>query len=168
MWIPTNNPLEIKATGHLEQVIKESTQVACSLAWNLLCSEKQSELLLKWKDKSMGFHIHCPDGSTPKDGPSAGAALTLALYSMFTNKKIKYNVALTGEINLQGNVTAIGGLEEKMEGAKKAGVKLVLYPKENQKDVDKIKERNKELFVDTFQIKAVETIHDVIDNALVE
>lgn len=168
LWIPTNNPLEIKATGHLEQVIKESTQVACSLAWNLLDSNKQNELLTKWKDKPMGFHLHCPDGSTPKDGPSAGAALTLALYSMFTEKKIKYDVALTGEINLQGNVTAIGGLEEKMEGAKKAGVKLVLYPKENQKDVDKIKERNKDLFDSNFKIKSVDTIYDVIQNAIVE
>lgn len=167
VWIPTTNPLEIKATGHLEQVIKESTQVACSLAWNLLSFETQDELLKQWKDKPRGFHLHCPDGSTPKDGPSAGAALTLALYSMFTNQKIKHDVALTGEINLQGNVTAIGGLEEKMEGAKRAGVKLVLYPKENQKDVDKIKERNKELFQNGFTIKSVETIHDVINNALV-
>ena len=167
LWIPTNNPLEIKATGHLEQVIKESTQVACSLAWNLLSSETQDELLKQWKDKPRGFHLHCPDGSTPKDGPSAGAALTLALYSMFTNKKIKHDIALTGEINLQGNVTAIGGLEEKMEGAKRAGVKLVLYPKENQKDVEKIKERNNELFKNGFTIKYVETIYDVINYAIV-
>ena len=119
VWIPTNNPLEIKATGHLEKVIKESTQVACSLAWNLLSIEEQNELLKQWKDSPRGFHLHCPDGSTPKDGPSAGAALTLALYSMFTNKKIKHDVALTGEINLQGNITEIGGLEEKLEGAKR-------------------------------------------------
>jgi endopeptidase La len=168
LWIPTINPLDIKATGHLEQVIKESTQVACSLAWNLLDTELQTDYLKQWKEKSMGFHLHCPDGSTPKDGPSAGAALTLALYSMFTNKKIRYDVALTGEINLQGNVTAIGGLEEKMEGAKKAGVKLVLYPKENEKDVEKIKERNKDLFDENFTIKSVETIHDVIKNAIFE
>ncbi len=167
LWIPTNNSLEIKATGCLEKVIKESTQVACSLAWNLLSTETQNDLLKQWKDNPRGFHLHCPDGSTPKDGPSAGAALTLALYSMFTNKKIRNDMALTGEINLQGNVTAIGGLEEKMEGAKRAGVTLVLYPKENQKDVDKIKERNTELFQNGFTIKAVETIHDVINCALI-
>ena len=167
VWIPTNNPFEIKATGNLEQIIKESTQVACSLAWNLLPTDTQEELLKKWKDRPMGFHLHCSDGSTQKDGPSAGAAITSALYSMFTNKKIKNDVALTGEITLGGNVTAIGGLEEKMEGAKKAGVKLVLYPKENQKDVDKIKERNKELFQNGFTIKSVETIQEVIDNLII-
>ena len=167
VWIPTNNPLEIKATGHLEKVIKESTQVACSLAWNLLSIEEQNELLKQWKDSPKGFHLHCPDGSTPKDGPSAGAALTLALYSMFTNKKIKHDVALTGEINLQGNITEIGGLEEKLEGAKRSGVKLVLYPKENQKDIEKIIKRNTELFQNDFTIIPVETIHDVIHNAIV-
>jgi ATP-dependent Lon protease len=167
VWIPVTNPLEIKATGCLEKVIKESTQVACSLAWNLLNKDIQNDFIKKWKDSPQGFHLHCPDGSTPKDGPSAGAAITLALYSMFTNKKIKHDVALTGEINLQGNVTAIGGLEEKMEGAKKAGVKLVLYPKENQKDVDKIYERNKDLVNNDFKILSVETIHDVIQYAII-
>ena len=168
VWIPTNNPLEVKATGQLEKVIKESTQVACSLAWNLLTPEIQNEFLNKWKVKPCGFHIHCPDGSTPKDGPSAGAALTLALYSMFINKKIKHDVALTGEINLQGNVTAIGGLEEKLEGAKNAGVKLVLYPTENERDIIKIKERNSDLFDYSFEVKSVETINEVITYALVD
>ena len=95
-----------------------------------------------WKDKPMGFHIHCPEGAVPKDGPSAGAALTLALYSLLTNRKIRNNVAMTGEINLQGQVMPIGGLEEKLEGAKRTGVNLALIPKDNKKHLDKIIERN--------------------------
>ena len=86
---------------------------------------------------------------------------------MFTNKKIKHDVALTGEINLQGNITEIGGLEEKLEGAKRSGVKLVLYPKENQKDIEKIIKRNTELFQNDFTIIPVETIQEVIHNAIV-
>ena len=167
VWIPTTEPLNVKATGSLQQVIKESTQVACSLAWNYLDKDKKDEYIKVWKDKSMGFHIHCPDGSTPKDGPSAGTALTLAIYSLLTDKKIKHNIAITGEINLQGQVTAIGGLEEKLEGAKRAGITLVLYPKQNQKDIDKILERNKTLFTDKFTALSVETFEDVIKVALV-
>jgi ATP-dependent Lon protease len=84
-----------------------------------------------------------------------------------TKRKIRYDLALTGEINLQGNVTAIGGLEEKLEGAKRAGVKIVLYPKENQKDIDKIKERNISLIDKDFKIISVENINQVLENALV-
>ena len=168
VWFPTTIPLSIKATGSLEKVIIESTQVACSLAWNYLDKEKQNEYLTIWKDKPEGFHIHCADASTSKDGPSAGAAITLALYSLFINKKIKNDVALTGEINLQGNITAIGGLEEKMEGAKKNGIKHVLIPKENIKDIEKIKERNDLLLDDTFKYSIIETFDDVIKYTLID
>jgi ATP-dependent Lon protease len=168
VWIPTTIPLSIKATGSLEKVIIESTQVACSLAWNYLNKEKQNEYLISWKDKPEGFHIHCGDASTSKDGPSAGAAITLALYSLFIDKKIKNDVALTGEINLQGNITAIGGLEEKMAGAKKNGIKHVLIPKENIKDIEKIKERNELLLDDTFKYSIIETFDDVIKYTLID
>jgi len=166
VWVPASKALELKTTGHLEKVIKESTEVACSLAWNFLDDNTKDKFLKFWKKKPMGFHIHCPDGATPKDGPSAGAALTLALYSLLTNRKIKNNVAMTGEINLQGRVTQIGGLEEKLEGAKRAGVTLALVPKENQKHLDKIVERNSSLFDDTFKVEIIETFEDVIKHAL--
>lgn len=166
VWIPSSSPLQLKATGSLEKVIKESTEVACSVAWNHLDDEIKESYLDFWKNKPMGFHIHCPDGATPKDGPSAGAALTLALYSLFTNRKIKNDVAMTGEINLQGNITAIGGLEEKLEGAKRAGAKLVLVPVENEKDLIKIKERNVSLFDENFEVKIVNRIEHVIEASL--
>jgi ATP-dependent Lon protease len=168
VWMPTNNPLTLKATGNLQKVIKESADVACSLAWNYLSEEIKITYLNNWKNNPMGFHIHCPDGSVPKDGPSAGAALTIALYSLLTNQKIRHDIAITGEINLEGNITAIGGLEEKLEGAKKAGVKLVLFPKENLKHLEKIKERNPELIDTEFNVISIETFNDVLKYSLIE
>ena len=166
MLVPSSSALTVKATGHLEKVIKESTEVATSLAWNYIPEELKFKLLTKWKDHPMGIHIHCPDGSTPKDGPSAGAALTLALYSLLTERKIKHDIAMTGEINLEGKITAIGGLEEKLEGAKRAGVKLVLYPKENQKHINKIRERNINLIDDDFKVIPIESFDEVMIHAL--
>lgn len=165
--VPASSALAVKATGRLEQVIKESTEVATSLAWSYLPTDIKNKLLGEWKDRPMGIHIHCPDGATPKDGPSAGAALTVALYSLLTGRKIKHDIAMTGEINLEGKVTAIGGLEEKLEGAKRAGVKLVLYPKENQKHIEKIKERNKTLISDDFRVVPIETFDEVMKMSLI-
>ena len=162
LWIPSSNAMEVKATGNLQQVIKESTMVAATLAFNSLDKELQDKYLTEWKDRPKGFHLHCPDGSTPKDGPSAGTAITICLLSMLSNRKIKRDVAITGEINLQGKVTAIGGLENKLEGAKKAGITLALYPKENEKDIKKIKERNPSLIDSNFRIISIETLQDAI------
>jgi endopeptidase La len=167
MLVPSSSFLSVKATGHLEKVIKESTEVATSLAWNKLPKRLKDKYFAESKEKPLGIHIHCPDGATPKDGPSAGAALTIALYSLLTGKAIKHNIAMTGEINLEGKVTAIGGLEEKLEGAKRAGVKLVLFPKENVKHLEKIKERNKELLSNDFEVIPVETFEEVMKYSLV-
>jgi ATP-dependent Lon protease len=167
IWLPSQNPLSIKATGNLEKVIKESTEVACSVAWSYLSEEVKTKYMTEWKDKPMGFHIHCPDGATPKDGPSAGCALTLSFYSLLTNRKIRHDIAITGEINLQGDVTAIGGLENKLEGAKKAGIKLAMYPKENEKDIKKIKERNPTLIDNDFQVLSVETFEEAMKHAFI-
>ena len=89
--------------------------------------------------RSQGLHVHCPEGAVAKDGPSAGMAITLALYSLLNNIPIDNTVAMTGEINLQGNVTAIGGLDLKILGGVRAGVKTFYYPTENQKEFDAIK-----------------------------
>ena len=167
LWVPSNNPLEIKATGNLQTVIKESTQVAASLAFNHLDKEEQDNLLSSLKEKPKGLHIHCPEGATPKDGPSAGTAITCAIYSMLTNKKIRHDLAITGEINLQGCVTAIGGLENKIEGAKKAGVSVVLYPKENEKDIILIKERNPTLIDENIRVISIETLEEALFYAIV-
>ena len=82
-----------------------------------------------------GIHIHCPEGAVPKDGPSAGCAFTSAFISRILGKKIRNDIAMTGEVELTGKITKIGGLNFKLIGAKKAGVKLVFVPKENEKDM---------------------------------
>ena len=166
VWVPAQQAMQVKATGNLEKVIKESTDVATSVAWNYLSEDNKQKFMDLWKNSPMGFHIHCPDGSTPKDGPSAGGALTLAIYSLLTHRKIKNNVAMTGEINLQGRISAIGGLEEKLEGAKKTGVVIALVPKENQYDLTKIMDRNPSLLDDKFKVIFIENFGDIVKHAL--
>jgi endopeptidase La len=165
-FYPSSENLSIKATGSLMDVIKESTNVALTLAWKLLDKSRQSYLLDKWRYYKQGIHIHCPEGATPKDGPSAGTAFTVALLSLFANKKIRNDIAITGEINLQGNVMTIGGLEEKLSGAQKAGVKMALIPKGNEKDLEKIKERNPKL-LDLINVVIVEDIKQVVDLVII-
>ena len=119
------------------------------------------------KNGTFGIHLHCPEAATPKDGPSAGCAITLAIVSLLTNIKIKNDVALTGEIDLNGSIHEIGGLEHKIEGGKMAGVKLVLYPEQNEKDIQLIKE--KEYILDNnIEIRAVSNIWEVLKYCLVE
>jgi endopeptidase La len=165
-FYPSSENLSIKATGSLMDVIKESTNVALTLAWKLLDKSRQSYLLDKWRYNKQGIHIHCPEGATPKDGPSAGTAFTVALLSLFANKKIRNDIAITGEINLHGNVMTIGGLEEKLTGAQKAGVKMALIPKGNEKDLEKIKERNPKL-LDLINVVIVEDIKQVVDLVII-
>jgi ATP-dependent Lon protease len=87
-----------------------------------------------YEEKKHGIHLHCPEGSVPKDGPSAGTAITCAIFSLLNNRKIKSHIAITGENSLDGKCTEIGGLDLKFLGGIKAGVKEFLYPVENEKD----------------------------------
>ena len=155
-WRPSDKSLSLHLTGTQGDVMKESMNVALTLAYSLTPKEIQQTI-------QNGLHIHCPDGSTPKDGPSAGAAITTTIYSLFNNLKIKRNIAITGEITLTGNITAIGGLDLKILGCIKAGVKTFLFPKENEKDFNKFMEKYKddELTKDIVFI-CVEDIHDVL------
>jgi ATP-dependent Lon protease len=84
----------------------------------------------------MGLHIHCPESATPKDGPSAGLAITTAIISRLINVPIRHDVAMTGEVDLLGKAHEIGGLYSKLQGALNAGIKTVLIPKDNEKDLD--------------------------------
>jgi len=139
MFYPTHTFLELKLTGLQGDVMQESMHVAKSLAWEMT-SLTQKQALTKQFDetRSQGLHVHCPEGAVSKDGPSAGMAITLALYSLLNNIPIDNTIAMTGEINLQGNVTAIGGLNLKILGGIRAGVKTFYYPLENQKEFDDI------------------------------
>tara|TARA_Y100000816_G_scaffold283099_1_gene259590 strand:+ start:7 stop:1134 length:1128 start_codon:yes stop_codon:yes gene_type:complete len=163
IFYPTTNPLDFKLTGMQGDVMKESMNVAKSLAWKLTPKKKQKKLSKEFLEtKLQGIHIHCPEGATPKDGPSAGTAITVAIYSLLNNKKVKNNIALTGEINLQGKVTQIGGLKLKILGGIKAGVKEFIYPKQNQKDFDKFWEKYGEKpVVNNIKFYPVDNINEV-------
>jgi ATP-dependent Lon protease len=141
-WRPSEKAMDLKLTGTQGDVMKESMNVALTLAYNL--SPEAIKAAITTSQSGSGIHIHCPDGSTPKDGPSAGTAITTALYSLFNNRKIKNTIAITGEITLDGNVTAIGGLDLKILGGIKAGVKEFIYPKENEKDFNGFMEKYKD------------------------
>jgi ATP-dependent Lon protease len=126
----------------------------------------KDKLNRSWDDGYSGFHIHCPDGSTEKDGPSAGLAITSALVSSMTGVKIKRDIAVTGEIDLDGSALAIGGLVHKLYGAKKAGVTLAMCPFENRNDVERIKKDYSDLIDDDFKVIMVNNIWEVLENAL--
>ena len=123
---------------------------------------------------NFGLHIHCPEAATPKDGPSAGITITTAIVSRLCNVKVKNDIAMTGEIDLHGNVHPIGGLEAKLEGAKRAGVRLCLIPKDNEEDYEKILRRRRNSMdcgsprLDLPEVKIVGNIMEVIQEALVE
>jgi ATP-dependent Lon protease len=162
-WRPSDKFLNLYLTGMQGDVMKESMNVALTLAWNLTRSERRDQLINEQCQSSLnGIHIHCPEGATPKDGPSAGTAITTALYSLLNNRKIKYNIAITGEITLDGKVTEIGGLDLKFLGGIKAGVTEFLYPKENSKDYESFMEKYKnDELTNGIKFHSVETINEV-------
>jgi len=139
---PAQNFMDLRLTGLQGDVMKESMNVAKTLAWKLTSKSKKKRFITaSTETKMQGIHIHCPEGATPKDGPSAGTAITISIYSLLNDKKIKNHIAITGEINLQGKVTAIGGLKLKILGGIKAGVKEFIFPKDNEKDFKKFMDK---------------------------
>jgi ATP-dependent Lon protease len=110
------------------------------------------------------IHIHVPEGATPKDGPSAGIAMVTALVSVLTSVPVRADVAMTGEITLRGKVLPIGGLKEKLLAALRGGIRLVLIPEENEKDLAEIPDRIKK----DLEIRPVTWIDEVLELALVE
>lgn len=164
VWYPSTSRYDLKLTGMQGDVMKESMQVAKSVAWKLLPENYKIALNKKWSESpDCGIHIHCPDGATPKDGPSAGGAITVCILSLLSGIPVLNNVAMTGEINLKGQITAIGGLEEKIFGAKKAGANHVLCPLDNKKDLDEIISKYPDLINDEFHVETVSNIQQIID-----
>ena len=180
----------LELTGKQGGVMKESVKFAWTIAKNCVLPKVISRF---YKSMNGGLHIHTPDGATPKDGPSAGSAFTTAFISRITGLPIKRHIAMTGEINVGGTVSAIGGLEHKLNGAKEAGVLMVFVCKKNIEDVKKIKKSNAGLFnlinpnededvqeileslckkknsnVGDFKVMIIETISDIIPYALID
>jgi ATP-dependent Lon protease len=125
----------VQLTGKLGDVLKESVEVALTWvkahAYDLGLTHDDNEDIMK----NRSVHVHCPSGAIPKDGPSAGLAHTIALISLFSNKAVPPQIAMTGEVSLRGRVMPVGGIKEKLIGAHRAGVKTVLLPAQNRKDV---------------------------------
>nr|WP_107855621.1 endopeptidase La [Neisseria weaveri] len=130
----------IQCTGQLGDVMKESV----SAAWSVVRSRAQAVGLAPDFYEKRDIHVHVPEGATPKDGPSAGIAMTLAMVSAFTKIPVRADVAMTGEITLRGEVLAIGGLKEKLLAALRGGIKHVLIPNDNVKDLEEIPDNVKE------------------------
>jgi ATP-dependent Lon protease len=165
MKYPSDKKLELHLTGKQGDVMKESVNYALKIAFSLLEEEKQNEIL---EGKSFGIHVHTPEASVPKDGPSAGAAMTLALYSLLSGKKVNNKVALTGEIDLCKNITAIGGVGAKLNGAKKAGVEIALLPKENEDDLLKLRKEMLSPEDENFKVILVDHIDQVLEYGIIK
>ncbi|BEG57424.1 ATP-dependent protease La [Helicobacter sp. NHP21005] len=165
----------LKLTGSLGEVMKESAQIAHSVVKTLLDEEvlisKKKRPKEKDKDKEKekiynlyDIHLHVPEGATPKDGPSAGITMATSIASILCEKKVRSDVAMTGELTLSGRVLPIGGLKEKLIASFKAGIKTALIPEKNYKR--DLKDIPKEV-QEHMEIKAVQTIEDVLGVALV-
>lgn len=149
---------DIKATGKLGDVMKESTQTAFSYF-----RSKATSFGVKNEDyKDTDVHMHFPEGAIPKDGPSGGIAIFTTLVSLFTGTPVKKDVAMTGEITLRGKVLAIGGLKEKLLAASRGGIKTVIIPEENRKDLKEIPDSIKS----HLNILTVSQAEEVLDIAL--
>lgn len=148
----------LNLTGNLGNVMKESSQAALSY---LLSKSEEMGLEKDFKEKH-DIHVHIPEGATPKDGPSAGISMATAMYSAMTKKKVDRFVAMTGEVTLRGRVLPIGGLKEKLLAAHRMGIKKVLIPKENERDLKEIDSPS----LKKIKIVPVSTMDEVLREAI--
>ena len=150
---------KMSVTGNLRDVMKESIQAANAYVRSRSVDFGIPASLFEKRD----IHVHVPEGATPKDGPSAGVAMVTAIVSVLTGIPVRKDVAMTGEITLRGRVLPIGGLKEKLLAALRAGIKRVLIPEENVKDLAEISDEVKSVL----EIIPVARMDDVLKNALV-
>ncbi len=145
-------------TGNLKEVMKESVSAAASYVRSRAVDFGLEPPIFDKTD----IHIHVPEGATPKDGPSAGVAMATAIVSVLTGVPVHNDIAMTGEISLRGRVLAIGGLKEKLLAALRAGIKTVLIPQENEKDLAEIPDNVKS----GLKIVPVGRVDEVLAHAL--
>jgi len=149
---------KLTLTGNLGEVMKESAVIALAFL----------KSHCDWLDLQQGVfnaydvHLHVPEGATPKDGPSAGITMLTSLASLFTQRKVKKQLAMTGEITLRGDVLPVGGIKEKLLAAKRSGIKEIIMSQQNKQDVEEIEAR----YLKGLEIHYVETMHEVLDLAL--
>ena len=151
---------KLTLTGNLGDVMKESAVIALEYlkAHSEILGLKQ-EVFDHWN-----IHIHVPEGATPKDGPSAGITMLTAIASAFTQRKVKKELAMTGEITLRGRVLAVGGIKEKILAAKRAGIKEIILSIDNKKDIEEIKKD----YIKDLKFYYVEKMIDVVKLALLK
>lgn len=156
---PSDKKYHLELTGKLGDVMKESVRCAKTIGWRIFNEEDRKKVETEWSDNAL--HIHFPAAGTPKDGPSAGAAITTSFISHFSHKAVRNYIAMTGEIDLYGNVRAIGGLQCKVEGGQRAGVRLILIPRDNESDWKDFKDDY------TVKVVPVDNISQVIRTCLI-
>jgi len=147
-----------KLTGQAGDVMKESSAIAFS--WTRKFVSERGIKEAAWFEKHI-VHLHLPEGATPKDGPSAGITMTTALLSLFANKKIKSDLAMTGELSLTGQVLAIGGLKEKTIAARRNGIKEIILPSSNLRELDEILQQVKE-GITFYPVSNIEEVIDIV------
>ena len=150
----------MQSTGKLGEVMQESVKAAKSYVRSKSLDFGIIPPIFEKKD----FHIHVPEGATPKDGPSAGIAIVTSIISSITGIPVDKNVAMTGEVTLRGNVLQIGGLKEKLLAANRAGIKKVIIPIDNKKDLVEIPKN----VIDNMEIIGVKNVEEVLKHALVK
>lgn len=159
---PTERKLDFEMTGNLKDVMKESIRASKTVSWNLLPVSVKKKINDECRlEGSFGIHIHFPSAAVPKDGPSAGAAITLATVSQLCGLKVRNYIAMTGEIDLFGNIGRIGGVRSKIEGAIKAGAKIVLMPYGNRSDWEEISHNFEDDVINVFFVKHISKVIQV-------
>jgi ATP-dependent Lon protease len=145
-------------TGSLGEVMQESAQTALSYM-----RANAERLDVEFEDfENFDVHVHLPEGATPKDGPSAGITLAVAMISAFTERKVRADIAMTGEITLRGKVLPVGGIKEKLLAAQRARLRRVIIPKRNQRDLLEVPKTT----LEALEIIPVETMDEVIEHVL--
>ena len=167
MKYPSDKMLDLTITGQQGDVMKESVSYALRIAYNMLSDEERQKILDNDNKNKFGLLVHTPEAATKKDGPSAGAAMTLAIYSVLSGKKINNTIAMTGEIDLCKNVKMIGGVHAKLTGAKSAGIKLALIPKENLEDLEILRNDNTSPEDENFKVELIDTFEEVLKYCLI-
>jgi ATP-dependent Lon protease len=165
--IPSNVHLELKLTGSMGDDMKESVNVAKSLALRLLPSEYYKKVVDVSDNEKFGIHVHCPELSTPKSGPSATLVFTIGILSLFMGEPVRNDVAMTGESSLIGKADRIGGVASKLHGSKVAGIKLALLPRKNEEDLKIIRSSNNPVEDEKFKVLLIDDIYDAIKNMMV-
>ena len=156
----THKDEKVTITGHIGQVMQESVKAARSCIW----TEADALNIDRSKIEDSGVHVHVPAGAVPKDGPSAGITMATALASAYSEKKVRDDIAMTGELTLSGLVLPVGGIREKVLAAHRSGIRHVILPKENESELEKLPEAIRS----EMELSLVETLSDVMKLAIPE